>query len=378
MATVIIDTGGDADFGTGLWPVTGTSPAIVSDFVTNGHLRSIQFHANATDQVGGLSLLADTGRRLSLYVYFTVLPNAGATFISFNDSTNTNNIIRIRLSATGALQLWDNTRQRGTDGMVLQTGKWYRISFAYVITSTTVNDWNLWVNGINTISIHNELISNTTTASLLIGNNTPNAVMDFRVCDIYLDNSNANTDPGNILTTAKRPNANGTTNGYTTQIGAGGSGYGTGHSPQVNERPNSDTNGWSIVTVASAITEEYNIESKIQGDINITSATIVDYMGWVRTKALNAETAKIIVNNVQTSISVTTSAKVFTQIAGSSTYPAGTGTDIGEVSAAIATTISLYECGIVFAYTPIAPTGFAAWADNTIALPNIGNDVQIV
>ncbi|WP_323162301.1 hypothetical protein, partial [Pseudomonas fluorescens] len=80
-----------------------------------------------------------------------------------------------------------------------------------------------------------------------------------------VDDSSALTDPGNIWVAAKRPNANGTTNGFTTQIGSGGSGYGSGHSPQVNERALSTTNGWSMVGAGAAVTEEYNIESKSTG-----------------------------------------------------------------------------------------------------------------
>ena len=79
-------------------------------------------------------------------------------------------------------------------------------------------------------------------------------------------------------------------------------------------------------------------------------------MGWVRTKALIAETGSIIVNNVSTSISITTAIAMFLKMAGSTTYPAGTGTDIGEITSATATTVSLYECGIQFAYTPAAAT----------------------
>ena len=179
--------------------------------------------------------------------------------------------------------------------------------------------------------------------------------MDSRYSDHYIDNSNALTDPGNIWVTAKRPNANGTTNDFVTQIGIAGSGYGTGHSPQVNERALSTTNGWSIVAVA-ATTEEYNIESAGTGDIDITGATIVDYVGWVYTSALISETGSIIVNNATSNISITSTNTMFTAVAGSTTYPAGTGTDIGEITSATATTVSLYECGIMIAYIPAAST----------------------
>ncbi len=65
--------------------------------------------------------------------------------------------------------------------------------------------------------------------------------------DIYVDNGSDLSDPGNVHVTAKRPGSNGLSNGFATQIGSGGSGFGSGHAPQVNERPLSNTNGWSSV-----------------------------------------------------------------------------------------------------------------------------------
>ena len=52
---------------------------------------------------------------------------------------------------------------------------------------------------------------------------------------------------------------------------------------------------------------------------------------------------------------------MFTKIAGSSTYPAGTGTDIGIVTATTATTVSLYEAGIMVAYIPAVATTNAGY-----------------
>ncbi len=169
---------------------------------------------------------------------------------------------------------------------------------------------------------------------------------------VYIDDVNDLTAPGDIRITAKRPNANGTLIEFTTQIGAGGSGYGSGHSPQVNERPLSTTNGWSIAATAVK-TEEYNIEGQTVGDINLSGATLVDYTGWVHAKALIAETGKIRVNNVDTNISLTSTITMFTKIAASTTYPAATGTDIGILTSATETTVSLYEAGIMFAYNPL-------------------------
>jgi hypothetical protein len=169
--------------------------------------------------------------------------------------------------------------------------------------------------------------------------------------DIYVDNSTALTDPGDIRVTAKRPNANGTTNGWLVQIGSGGSGYGTGHSPQVNERALSTTNGWSTALLST--TEEYSIENAATGDADLTGAAIVDFTGWVYAKASTAVTAQMILAGSNSNVSLTTTNTMFTKAAGSTTYPAGS-TDIGMISSGSAGTDSLYECGILVAYIPSA------------------------
>ena len=176
--------------------------------------------------------------------------------------------------------------------------------------------------------------------------------MDFRTSDHYVDNSSSLTDTGNIWVTAKRPVSNGTTNGFTTQIGSGGSSYGSGHSPQVNERPLSTTNGWSMVGAGSAVTEEYNIEAKNVGDIDLSKATIVDWLGWVSASSLAGETGNIILGGSSVAQAITSTATLYTAIKGSATYPAGTGTDIGFQTTTALTTVSLYECGVVVAYIP--------------------------
>jgi hypothetical protein len=175
--------------------------------------------------------------------------------------------------------------------------------------------------------------------------------------DFYIDNSSSLTDTGNIWVTAKRPVANGTTNGFSTQIGSGGSGYGTGHSPQVNERPLSTTNGWSMVGAGSAVTEEYNIEGKSVGDIDISTATIIDWLGWVSIKALAGETGNVIIDGASVAQAITTTATLYTKIKGSATYPAGTGADIGFQTTTALTTVSLYECGVIVAYIPASGGG---------------------
>lgn len=352
--TTFLEPGGDANFGFGLWGTTYISPAIVTDHVNGTHVKSIQFRANNADQVQATGVLQDSGSRVSFYIYLVALPSGSPSVpVLFNvTSGSPSSLFALNITTGGVLQIVDNNgTQIGTNGATLSTGTWYRICVTYTVTDTTHNTIKVFVNGSSSISITNGTISTTGSSRLLFGNTLPDAQLDFRISDIYVDNSNSNTDTGNIWVTAKRPNANGTTNGFTTQIGSGGSGYGTGHSPQVNERANSDTNGWSMVGAGSAVTEEYSIENVSTGDINITGATIVDYMGWVRAKSLASETAQIIVGGANSNISLTSTTAFFTKIAGSTTYPGGN-TDIGIITSTTLTTVSLYECGVIVAYIP--------------------------
>jgi len=280
-------------------------------------------------------------------------------------SGNGSMVLGLGMNTNGTLRFGGRGTTQTNGTTVLPANTWVRLSLSYVITSVSVWSCKVYINGTLELNLTQTLgnlgLATPTCATFGIGNSSQNGfnsppTMNVWVDSIYMDNRTNLTDCGAIDVTAKRPNANGTTNNFNTQIGAGGSGYGTGHSPQVNERPLSVTNGWSVIAVA-ATTEEYNIESLSTGDVDLTGATLVDYTGWLYTKALIAETAQIIVNNVATNISVTTSNAMFTKAAGSTTYPAGTGTDIGMITSATATTVSLYECGIMFAYTPaVAPT----------------------
>ena len=368
MATKFLETGGDTDQqiqtgANGMWGsvLNPSLLAVATDFVNSPHAHSLKFASAVGSGTGGGALLlkgtiSAAATRISFYIYIVAFAASKQTLWWVDTVYNTG--ISIYITSAGVLQLWNaTTAQIGTDGPTLSTGKWYRISLAFTQTSTTVNRYELKVfdstgtNQIGSISVTNATMASISGTTSRFSPTSLNNTLDFRLSDIYVDDSNSLTDTGNIMVTAKRPISNGTVNNFNVQIGSGGSGLGTGHSPQVNERPLNTANGWSVVA-AGATTEEYNIQGISDGDLDISTDTIIDYMGWVSTKALVGETASIIVNNVSSNISVVTSNAVFTKAAGSATYPAGTGTDIGMTTSATATTVSLYECGIVVAYIP--------------------------
>lgn len=370
MATTFLESGSAATQDLNMFNVaaiTGGGGTIASNSqAVAGSVRSVLSSTGASNGfavIGNFGVLADAGRRISFYFRYsgTISPTGGggADFCAVNTVADAA-IFGVSLTAAGKIVITDNgTNALVTGTAALSASTDYRILVVYTITSTTVNSIVVKVFDssntlLDTITATNVTLPNTASDTIFFGWGTYNAAganLSGFYAHIYIDDQTSG-DPGNIKVTAKRPIANGTTNGYTTQIGSGGSGTGTGHSPQVNERPLSITNGWSMIGAGSAITEEYNIESTSAGDVDISAGTIVDYVGWVYSKSLANETAKIIVNNVQSNTNLTSTAKMFTKIAGSATYPAGTGTDIGQITTTALTTVSLYECGIIVAYTP--------------------------
>jgi len=369
MAVIFLEPGTDATqdftFYGGTNP-TGSSTITSDNTQSQDGPRSIKSLATPAGSQANIftpnNVISDAGALMSGWFRFsTVAPATITLFMSASQATNGSLILGVGLNSNGTLHFSGRGTTQKDGSTVLSANTWYRISIGYIITS--VSNWSatLYINGASEATTSNAdgnlLLASTSCVGLGVnlssqGGFASPAAMTIWVDSIYIDNRTDKTDCGNVHVTAKRSFSNGTTNGYTTQIGSGGSGYGTGHAPQVNERPLSTTNGWSMIGAGSAITEEYNIEGVSVGDVDITGATIVDYMGWLYSKSALSETGKIIVNNVSTNISLTSTNTMFTKAAGSSTYPAGTGKDIGEITSTTVTTVSLYEAGVIVAYIP--------------------------
>jgi hypothetical protein len=363
MAVKFLEPSGDADFavadaaGLGFWNIV-SGAAVATDFVHGTHVKSIKYRPANNDKVQTTAgVISDTGTRISLYIYIVALPSSTASMFAIPQTTTANDTLRIRITSGGVLQAWNNSSQVGSDGSTLSTGVWYRLSLSYTISSTTVNRFELYNNGVSDISLTNITLGFTTSSILQIGNLSANSTLDFRSSDHYVDDSSALTDPGNIWVTIKRPVSNGTAVEFTTQIGSGGSGYGSGHTPQENERPFSTTNGWRVSNT-TRVTEEYTIEAASVGDIDMTGGTLIDMMGFIVASVnstADSPVHRMIIGGTTFAKTMGTANAIFTQIAGSSTYPTG-GTDIG-IDAQFTTTphqTRLYEAGVIMAFIPAA------------------------
>ena len=367
MATKFLEAGGNATFNVattangGFWG--GVSAAVLgTDFAHNNQPKSIKFPSTGGYVITPNGVVADAGARISFWAYINALPGSTARIMDIDDVA-TFVTFSLQLTSAGVLQAsrGSDGTQIGSNGSTVPTSRWFRISIAYTITDGTHNRIEVFFDGVPALSITNASINRTGTNNVTIGNISGSTSLDMRGSDFYIDDSNALTDPGNICVTAKRPYANGTTNNFDTQIGSGNSGYGSGHADEVNERALDTASGWSKVGAGSAITEEYNIELPSRGDIDLVDRVLVDYMGWVYAKALISETAQIVLNSVASNISLTGSNAMFTKAAGSTSYPAGSGADIGIITSTDVTTVSLYECGIMVAYIYV-PGAFGNYA----------------
>lgn len=382
MATKFAEPGTSSTFDFTQFRNTTTANGSIVSSVTNpnGQVRSIKCTVNS----GGtgrraacsmpLAVISNTAQRTSCYFQFDQLPdgyadggggvNADFILVALNGGGALS--WAVSLDNTGKLRIMDKNAVTGATGTTtLAINTLYRVSYCWTITNATTNVFKLFLSpagggaGVLEATATNITVDNTAT-QFFWGPESWDATThasNLYFTDLYIDDAATNDDTGNIHVTAKRPFANGTTNGFSTQIGAGGSGYGTGHAPQVNERALSTTNGWSMIGAGSAITEEYNIEGAAVGDVSLATATLVDYVGWAYVTALAGETGQIIVNGAASNISITTANVMFTKAAASTTYPAGTGADIGIITSTALTTVSLFEAGIIFVYIPGASGG---------------------
>lgn len=336
--------------------VTGTV-ASASDQAKTG-LRSIKVSSGSPAATAQLSspvgVFTDSGSQMSFYFRISALPAADAVILQIQQAAG-GGIANIFLQTDGKLRFAPVGATAATGTTVLAANTWYRICISFYITNTTTFAFKTYVDGVLDSTANAGTLTRTTSSIFKFAlQSTVGANVDVWFDDIYCATGGASSssqpDTGNILVTAKRPNANGTTNGMT---GTGaGSGYGTGNSVYVNERPLSLTSYVSVLGVGATVTEEYNIENLSTGDVDLTGAILVDYVGWVFAKvAVGTEAGQLILNGSNSAKTYTTTDTLFTTFAGSTTYPAGTGSDIGVITDTSLTTFTLEECGIIFAFT---------------------------
>ena len=225
--TSFMESGSDATQDVKMWAaMSGTCTSSTTTARTGP--RSITCGAGALNSVStATGTLADAGRRITQGFRMSALPGATGTIMA-SQTSGLSVVIRVRMTTGGVLQIWHNTAQLGSNGSTLSINTWYRITFSYVVTSTTNFSAKVFVNGVQDISVTQADGTLGITSTSIYGTGNINGAASFVMFfdDTYIDTGTGVNDIGNISVTNKRPNANGTTNGWIVQIGAGGSGYG--------------------------------------------------------------------------------------------------------------------------------------------------------
>lgn len=287
-----MESGSDATFGLEFWSSKTGSTSDSTQAKTGP--RSVKCDSGAGNlaaSVGQANVLADAGRRISFWVRFTDLPNS-TTSIYTQPPPVGNNHFKLKITSAGVLQLFDGrsaaaNTQIGSDGSTLSTGVWYRICIAYTITNGTTNEIRVFLNGSLDISVSNGANVGTGTTTLTLGwAQIPGANKVLNLDDVYIDDSSALTDTGDIRVTAKLPNAE-NVNNFDTAIG---NARGTTDYNNVNERALSETNGWRHDAL-TVVNENYGIQNAATGDVDLTDATLVARTAWLWAKRDSAAQA---------------------------------------------------------------------------------------
>ena len=285
------------------------------------------------------NILNDAGRRITLYVRFDTLPNSDTAFFEIDNGSSA---VRVRIRATGVLHLWDSTGafQIGSNGSTLSAGVWYRISLSYTITSTTVNEFRLFLNGTLDISVSNATINLTGTVGLKAGLITGDGTVVFNFHHVYVDDSAALTDTGDIRITAKLPNAVVHDNFDTASDVA-----------NVNDRP-IDTTTPDRHNASTQVHQDYDIQTAADGDVNISGNTLVafDYWVWAADGSGPNGTPKIVTRaDTETAVSLASAYSLFNVLEDSATYPSAGASVIGMESTGANADTLFGEAGVLVA-----------------------------
>lgn len=258
--------------------------------------------------------------------------------------------ISVTPSGSGVVPWFADGDLNGYQGITeLAINTWHRISFSYVHHAVDDLDINIYVNGIQELSIVGAATNNTDFTKWEYGwVISPGVDHVCWIDQLYIDDGDDLSDPGNKLMTAKLP-ASVSDNEWNVTGGTGA----------VDERPLSETNHRKETRTGN-FRQTYTLQTAAVGDVDISSETLVGYMGWVWAKMQSAgEDCSLVVNgnDIFTLALLTTSSLVKHPVT-SSAYPsnaAGIGMLTDEDTGGV--DVTLYECGAIVAYEgPVVPS----------------------
>lgn len=281
MAIVFIESGGDATGGIEFYSFSvGTNVPTSSTTVAKTGSRSIRFQGNGKSYLTKLGVMADAGRRIQAHFRLTALPLN--SYVPIIEVTKGNSeVYSVRLNSAGKVQLFASGVLVATGTTTIATGTWYKIALSFAITSATVNSAKVWLDAALEATGTNVTLGVTGCNNLNLGWITDPGLLstDFMYMDnVYVDDSTAVTDPGEIMVTAKKPDGTGTNN-FDTIIG----GAPTNRWDHVDDVPLNIATGFSH-NAATLVAESFALQAAAVGEVDLTSETILGRTAWIYAK----------------------------------------------------------------------------------------------
>lgn len=287
-----------------------------------------------------------------MWVYFDDFPTTASNWIEIIES-GVAGIFRINVTSAGVLQV-EVTGQSPVNGSTLLADTWYRVCVVWSVTNSTTYSIKIFLTsttgaaGVLDSSVTNTGTLNSTTINHIgLGWINPGEgnSKSMHVDDLYIDDSSALTDTGDIRVTAKLPIGLGTSNAFDTEVGSGPNRW-----HNVSERPRDDTIGWQQAG-SSQVQENFILEAAAVGDVNITGLTLVARCAYMLAKATagGSGTPGIVDNGSVTAKTLTSATALYTVITDSASYPSNTA-GIGMRSTGTTDDSFLTECGTLIAY----------------------------
>jgi hypothetical protein len=303
--------------------------------------------------------LADAGRRISMRFLYTSaggLPIGGTTAIMRVMTSASAQIAQVTLDSAGKLRLYagasGNTLQQ-TGATTVTADTWHRIVLAYTITSASVSEWRVYLDGVLELTASNPSSQVTASAHFRFGwiGSSAGANRVLHTQDHYIDDDATLTDTGDVRVTNKVPNALGYSNAFPTAVGTG-----TNRWDRVSERPTNTSNYWAQ-TATTQVVEAYTVQDAATGDDDLTGATLLGYCPWVSfalTASAGSTLASLVTPGPTFTTLTTTSGSNVSQVRflpiTSASYPSSNDA-VGLRSTGTAVDTRFFEAGVWIVYT---------------------------
>lgn len=363
MATTFLEPGGNATGDTKLWSSVSTASAVTvaSQLGLEPTLTELAgpyvLSVGTNGSLNRTGSLADAGRRVSFWAWLTVF-SASAAVATFSTAASAA-VFWVRVGVDGSVSIERGGATLATSSAGLATLRnWHRISVSYVITSTTNFTIRVWIGDVLAVTATqaNGSLVNTGTDTLTISDEGSSSYFH----GIYVDDSAALTNPGNVYVVAKRPVLPPVIDLFDTTGGTGAT----------DERPLSETN-YKAHLATSQVTQQYNIEAPDVGDVTMgqTGSTIlgIAFWAWMKKGSGAAGTPGLIYRNgAVLAVTLDTASAMYVAWDSTSFYglpktwttttPFNSSTPdlarVGARSSGAGADTFLYECGFIVSYIP--------------------------